>query len=197
MNIEDALRRLAADNFKTRSIGVDEDIQIHGYLERSRNESGIENNRGSCFVIAYENDQWEGVIPTAMPYDTVLSRSPDLAEVVEGVCDFYSARETTTNDGMTLEEAIRSLEEGGMSFSAVYDDMDLAWGKSHQHVKTPDGLLSERFCINWHFDAWLAIYITVEAKNQPIKYSKALGDVVQAVLDFYRDQGEASPEVSA
>lgn len=191
MDIEMALEQLSANNFDPRLFVFGEEKQIRCFVERHMIE-GTNLGMAEMFAIVYRDNYWKGIIPGGIPYNTIISRSTNLADVVDEVCDFYNLRETTPSDDMTLEEAVNLLEEGGLTFSAIYED--IVWGRAPRRVQTPDGLISESFSIDWYVGAWLAIYITLEKKSRPIKYSKSLGDVVQAVLDFYHEQDEVHPE---
>lgn len=189
MNITDAVEQLSANNLGPHLVSARGDDQIIGLIDPEWNDDGtvaIANQ----YVIYFRNNYWNGILPS-MP-ETIISRSKDLAEVVDAVCRFYSLRSSTVSDGMEVEDAARLLTEAGMIVELSGTPPDTIWGKFQNQIHTPEGHIAEGFGISGHAGAWTSRLFCVDRKWRLIAYSKALGEVTRAVKDLY-DQSQHSP----
>ena len=182
MNIEDALEWLSNNNLNPAYPGGDEKI-IVGHLGLGRDKDSKRVDRSASYSISYENNFWRVAVVSP---DYVLLQTKSLKDATDAVCAFYKLRETTRSDEMTIEEAGALLQREGLIVEALY--VETIWGNSRKGVLTNEGVLSDQFSIRRHIGAWLGVHICTAAASNPIRYSRALGDVVRAVIDHFKGQ---------
>lgn len=190
MNIADAVERLSTNNLGPHLVSARGDERIMGLIDPEWNDDGTVAIADQYVVYSKDND-WLAIIPS-MP-ETVISRSRNLAEVVDAVCRFYDLRNSTTSDGMDVEDAARLLVEAGMTVELSGTHSDTIWGEFQNHFHTSEGETAEGFVISRHAGAWLSRLICVDRKWRVIAYSMALGEVTRAVKDLY-DRSQHSPK---
>ncbi len=190
MNITDAVERLLTNNLNPHLVSARGDDQIIGLLDPEWTDDG-RMAVADKYVIYFRNDYWSGIIPS-MP-ETIISRSKDLAEVVDAICYFYGLRNSTVSDNMETEDAARLLTEVGMTVELSGTHSDTIWGEFQNQIHTPEGAMAERFGISDHAGAWLSVLFCLDRKWRVIAYSKALGEVTRAVIDLY-DRSQHSPK---
>lgn len=181
MKLAEAVERLSINNLNPNIRSLTGDESILGVLE-AKTIDGV-TIATECYFINYEDSHWIGGIPR-LPTDIIISSSMELSEVVDAVCELYKARETTSDDGTSVEDAIRQLEERGLIAYRPSPENLAIWGKYEFHGV--NSVITENFSIFRHASGWLAIYADPEHIMHPIKYSRALGDVLHAVLEHYQ-----------
>jgi hypothetical protein len=180
MDFEPILEKLASNDLNPRLFAHDSDSFIQCRPVRKTDQSADEHVEWSFMNIHREEGGWRASIP-GVPLDTVIAESISLTDVVNEVCEFYALRELTNPDGMTIEDASRLLHEANLIVRAQYEDT--IWG----NTQTPNGSLQETFGIWLHVGAWIAIHIQKESGHRVVKYSRALSDVVRAILEYFSE----------
>ena len=189
MDLDNALAQLAANGLRPKLFSLSGVQEIRGVVgERLTN--GVAEIT-DIYVIYFRNNSWIAAIP-GISTDIVISSSIDLAEVIDAVCTFYRLRETTALDETTIQDAEKLLSESGLILTRHYTDV--IWATTQREQQTAGHHILETFGIFSHADTWVAAYFSLVELPHVIKYSRSLGEVVQAVLDFYHERDEVHPE---
>lgn len=190
MNIADAVERLSTNDLNPHVFSARGDERIIGLIDPEWLDDGT-IAIAEQYAIYFRNNYWNGIIPS-MP-ETIISRSKDLAEVVDAVCQFYDLRNSTISDGMEVEDAAGYLTDAELTVELSGTPPDTIWGEFQTKIHTPEGHTAEGFGITRHAGTWLSMLFCTDRKWRVIAYSMALGEVTYAVKDLY-DQSRHSPK---